>query len=469
MPILRDTPTTPVITIPALDVATPPTVKAPLVDTKFTSTQSLLTHVEGALYKVLWYRQLLTSDSEIQAQQMGTDPIYQQYQRIEDFELRVTSPLAASQDQNTKEFKASGTAISYCTWLVPNQGDMFIANFGDGRTAVYAVIGCERKSLYMDACYEIQYEVVGMAEDIIDGTTTARRDDLEQKVVERFHYNREAMEFGHTPFLIESDHQALLELQKSHGILVDQYMSLFYSLEFNSWIVPEQDFPTYDPFLTRVLTTTLDSTDHPLMKRVREYNVGDDRRFTYPTIWDSLLQGSVQGLAVANQNMGITKISAFARPPYFDSVYYSGFGYVVCPSDQRMDVDVRYKNPIVNAVGTIQNGRVTVWDIRRFAREPVTMDIAANANPLATGIESLPDIHLIDPDSTYVFKPSFYRDDGMRSKLEELALRMLSNQTIPYSWLLHLVRTCRQWPMLEQFYYTPVLLVLIRLLQRRGV
>ena len=154
--------------------STPPESKGVVVDTRYESKANLLTHVEGAPWNVNYYSQVLNTDNAPIGQQPDRNAIYQQYMFIEMFEIKVTQPLTTSQDPTSKEMTLIGAANVY-PHVIPNRGDMFIADVGDGRTAIFKVTNTERKSIFKDTCYAIDYM-------LINYTTKELRADLDSRL-----------------------------------------------------------------------------------------------------------------------------------------------------------------------------------------------------------------------------------------------------------------------------------------------
>ena len=109
---------------------TPKNYQDNVVDTKEVDHSSLLTYVSGSSWTVNYYSQILGQDQVGVTQQVDQSGVYQQYKEIKNFELKVQSPLSQDQDPETKVFEVVGTSNLYPS-IVPNTGDMFIADVGD--------------------------------------------------------------------------------------------------------------------------------------------------------------------------------------------------------------------------------------------------------------------------------------------------------------------------------------------------
>ena len=65
-------------------------------------------------------------------------------------------------------------------------------------------------------------------------------------------------------------------------------------------------------------------------------------------------------------------------------------------------------------------------------------------------------------NDTYIFSSKFYDNDGSKTVLEGLVLEYLNRKTINPNRLLNVLNNYLHWGQLEQFYYIPIILVLIK-------
>ena len=158
MPIVNDKPKYP--TIPDQPIITTTEVKEYIDvsnDNKIIDAANLLTHVEGSSYTVDYYSQVLTKDSPLAGPMMNRNAIYQQYTRINNLELKVNNPLTYTQDEVTKSIKGVGSATIYAMTVIPNIGDIFIANIANGNIGIFRITTSERKSIFKNTVYTIDY------------------------------------------------------------------------------------------------------------------------------------------------------------------------------------------------------------------------------------------------------------------------------------------------------------------------
>lgn len=428
-----------------------------VVDTRYTPVSNLLTSVQGASWIVNYFSQILTSQSQVSGQQQNLDSPYQQYTLIKDFELRVTTPLATTQDTATATMKMTGAANVY-PFLIPNVGDMFIADVGDGREAVFKLTEVERKSVFKDTIYTIQYELMSIEDE-------ARTDDLYSKVQQTLQFVRDFLMHGQNPLLQTADFDRVRLLADRYHELAELYFSRFVSTEYKTVVLPLQSQPTYDPFLTKALPKFFSTWDAMQVREMRVLNMDDDVAIGSATLWDALLQRNPRTLKRAVTQTGLTSTQLFAADPMCEGIVWTGLRAVVYPLDPPASVNL---DPLqVKLIdGTLQLQETT-------ASEPTLTDPSATVAALAqlVGDPTLtvlpygqtPLLKPVLSDAYYVLSQQFYdRTTTGQSKLELAVWDYLNGNAVDWGVLQALCDTFDLWGTLEQFYYLPILLVLIK-------
>ena len=193
MPIVKSTQRNEVRTDNFLPQIEPKEHKSVVVDTKYTPLSNLIVHVEGAKWKVDYYKQVLDRDSSLAGHNPTKQAPYQQYHCIHEYILKVSSPLSTTQEDETKAMRVTGSATCYPP-LVANVGDMFVADIGDGRSGIFQITNSEKKSIFKESVYEINYALV-------DYATGDRLNDLNKKVVKDSYFLMDYLEHGQNPLL----------------------------------------------------------------------------------------------------------------------------------------------------------------------------------------------------------------------------------------------------------------------------
>jgi hypothetical protein len=417
------------------------------VDTKLTDSSNLLTHVEGSSWTVNYYSQVIDSDSALSGQQVTRNPIYQQYRLIEKLELKVVTPLTTSQENVNKTLTITGSANIY-PFIIPNEGDMFLADIGDGNEGIFRITSSERKSVYKNAVHTVEYQ-------LIDYSTDERRGDLNMKVIDTFIYVRDFLKYGQNPLLRNDDYIITSRLKEYYHDLVDRYFKTFISNEFKTIILPGQTYPIYDHYLVKAIMaffTTYDSTN---IRNIRILNVDDDEVMKATSIWDVLKAKSRIMLKYAFQKAGTVTAKSFIKDPMMEGIYHSGIQYVIYPTDSINSVDYDACHLI----------KLPVCNILIDPPSQITNlnDLIANNEYNGLTLPESPLIKKVMVDDYYVLSKDFYnQSETGQSVLEQCVNDYLDGKALDGSVLITLCETAHAWGGLERIYYTVILLILIK-------
>lgn len=461
MPILDSKQGLPPKAVPVEPIAVAPEVRNQVVDSRYIPQTALLTHVEGASWTVDYYNQVLDLDNETSDLQLTQKAIYQQYKLIRHLELKVTTPLSYQQQDADRNSVITGSATIY-GGVMPNQGDIFLADVGDGRVGVLTVIRSEKKAVFKDAVYAIDYVMR-------DYLTKQYKDDLARKVVKDTTFVRDFIYYGQNPVIATSEFEQIAELNRGYKKLLNQYLVDFYNTEYATLILPDQDVdgiptPTYDPFFVTAFLSTLDNSDNNTIMKIKALNTDRSIRYKENNLWTCLIAGDSDMLDLCFQTAGVVSYRQFDESPLFDGIYYSGVQQVVFPTERssliHVDGQEQYNDPLVP--GRLLGGKTRFNDLRRVLVQG-EMKGFHTASEEAVGVAALPDIHRVYKNDYYVLSDAFYENnpEGF-SKLEKLLWDMLQGEAIDKTVLLYLVRTSKNWSNLERFYYVPMLMILIK-------
>lgn len=423
------------------------------VDSRYQSATSLLTHLEGMSWTVNYYSQIVDKDNALSGQNLSRSPVYQQYKRINRLELKVVTGLNQSSQDNHKSQTLAGQARTFPCGLIPNEGDMFVADIGDGREGVFRIILSDALSIYKDTAYLIDYELVDYSEEI-------RAADLDSKVVENVYYVSDFMNHGQNPFISDQDYENMRRLHSYLEDIASEYFRRFVSREYATLIIPGQRHAIYDPFLTKAVMSIFASDSFVDLKRVRQLNCDEDLNFYTSTLWDALTLKKRGRLKGGSQAMGLLSARSFNSDAMMEGVRFSGVHYVVYPRDPE------------GAEDDVRTGRMRILSDEKLNAAPTRMiDLFDLIN--VTTLHGLPNreadpVNFITAESPYVLSKAFYRQETVgQSSLEIQTQLYLDSKAMNLDTLCHLAETHTSWPLLDQFYQLPVLLILIRSAIRR--
>jgi len=439
MGIAKHKPTAIVGPAPIENLVQKPMVPSILEDNQYVPTSSLLAYVEGSSWIVEYFSQVLDLGSELREHDSTQIDVYQQYKLIKGLELKVTSALSPSQDEETKRMVVSGTANVY-PFVIPNTGDMFIAPVGDGHDGLFTITSSERKSYRKNSVYEINYVLLSYVNE-----SQERIADLYEKATSKYYYRKDYLVNDKNPLLEEQHYVQSLKLEDLYQLLITHYFENYIDTATSTIIIPDQDFKTYDPFLIAFLHKTIESYEAMHYRRMRVYRTGDDPNLKIKTVFDAMLYQDTLIMANVCDQMCSISTWYFNNQPMMESIRFSHIEQSVYPTERYRDIAPArdtYRRPRAIVEKTLHGNKQTY---------PLT-EITGITAPIIYGVFS---------DGHYVFSRHFY-EGGNLSHLEIQVKNMITDNPLDATSLITLLENARTWEKLEQIYYIPVLLWLVR-------
>lgn len=433
---------------PAPIVVSVPAFRGIAVDTRYTPVSSLLTNIEGSPWSVDYYSQVLNVGSNPEPQQLQRGPDYQQYKLIRNLEIKVTSELSYSQTTESRNSNYTGAANCY-PFLTPNIGDMFVVDVGQGRLGVFAVTSTTPKSMYSQTCFAIEYEQVDFA-------TSARMLDFKAKTIVTYQYVKDFLQYGQNPLVLAEDYASLLSLQQAYPKVLQAWAREFFSKEFSTFVIPGQEWPCYDSFLTQAMLKWLTYDDVPEMINARALTCDGDQQMSIPTLWDVLGGCDMQLMRQITEQAGLVSVGVFTGDPMLEGIRYSGIAYVMYPLDPITTID---ESMGYQFSASPQGVALTEAPVRRSRLSQLIPDPNLDGLPY-TGLPLIKDVTC---DPFYIFSEAFYtRDMDNQSRLERAVWDYLEGKIIDLRLLNTLMQSYQSWGGLERFYYTPIIALLIK-------
>jgi len=421
------------------------------VDSKLFPRSAILAHVSGSRWVPLaFYSQFLNVDNNPQSYSADLPAVSQQYKKIVEPELRVQQALSHSFTDGVNEWVVTGSAIIYCG-LIPNVGDLFLADIGDGRTGQFNVTRAEPKSYLQATVYEIEYK-------LIDYATPALLADLDAKTIETGYYVRDQYLSGNQAILVErdvKDYEALLRILET---LPNEYHRDFFSREFQTYLVPDQEFPLYDPFITPFFKRLVNPDTHSWISKVNILNVDTGNDNVLTTVLDAALENDESIIDRCQAYVYPTNVKYFTTQALFGNIRYSGIEFVMFPKG----VDVwHYEKAFV----TVESFKLRLGPNLTLNRKThmteafSTHNLPADGNVFGT---ELPWIHPNAVTDTYIFSPSFYEQRADQSAIELLFRSAVNGKIVDAQKLIKACGDRILWTSATRFYYIPILMYCIR-------
>lgn len=425
------------------------------VDTKYESRQHLLQYVSGARWIVNYYKQIRTADDASEAFNINRPTPYQQYDKIENFEIRVTSALQNSPDNANASQTITGVGLIYPS-IVPDHGDQFVADIGDGQTGLFNIKEVTQKSHYRDTVYEIEYELTSFL-------THELLAKLEESVVVKHYYERSYADYGANPKLDVEQHGLFKKISAWQSKITKHYFDSFFVQEYDTFLVPGQGKVVYDPFIVEFIQKLWSVSDLPQLQDLRVYSRDTSQNKYLKTIWDVIAENDNYMLAVVKKQFGIIPKRSFV----------TGYGSLLNFSTGRLDFI--YHPAIVNDVTLGKIHLPTIGDIqipkfeteyatpRKFSLPITKLPGMGFVHPELQQHVPIPDAKKYGTYDTYVLSPAFYdKDYKNMSKVERILMDTLDEKPTDAKSLIPILEDCINWGDLERFYYIPLLYALSR-------
>lgn len=429
-------------------------VKVNVVDTKYNPVSSLITSIEGSKWIVDYYSQVIDRDNALYGQDIGQSGVYQQYKLIKGLEFKVANELSTSQEDESKAMIVQGSAHVH-SMIIANHGDVFIADVGDGRAGVFQITMSEKKSMYTQAVYYVEYTLLYF----VDAENTKKK-DLDDKVVETYYYLKDFVNYGQNPLVITSEYEAFLKLHDLQEDLIDAYFKWFFSVEKKTLLVPGQTHLVYDHFMTKFVLSLIDSMEHNKIRYTRIYNVDGDAYLEEPTILDAIIKRDKYMVPMLNRKMGLASKLEFNNDPMMEGFRFANIPLIVYP---------KIEQPIFESVTPIRAKTITDIALQDVSTRIGDLNSILPINIADTLDAQLPDLPNIVPvlqDDCYIFTNTFYEGQMVSSQLEWIVHKFLNEKIVNASEVFEVSKNFINWGGLERFYYIPVIIAMIKYIFR---
>lgn len=437
--------TTPTVTPSPVKIQ-PDNYKSVIYDDKNVPLSSLVAYLSGSPYTVDYYKQVTSEHNDLREIDPGQPNVYQKYELIHDLEIRVSGPLATSYDGDNAITTVNGNGNIY-PFLVPNVADVFISDADDNRKGIFRITSVERKTFNRDSAFYVEYEMVGYVDAL-----GALYDDLTSKVIREYHFSKDRLIEGLQPFLKTSDYEQVTSLRDWYQELVQYYFKTFFNRRYMTLVLPGQHYAIYDHFVVDYLMKIVDSFDVYEMKLIKQIPIDNDTYLQQPQFWHLLLEKDFKALTYCNRHMQVANKKVFNPNGFIHGLYFTNIDYIVYPETADLTTAVDNKPELMTvSLDMIEDTTNVFGDLS---------GVISNTYVAATTTYNL--IHSVLTDSSYVLSDAFYTQSTSMSVLEILVKDYLKQQSISLPMLLALCQAYRSWTRLDQFYFIPILLTLIK-------
>lgn len=444
MPIAKLTPTAKNNITPNITKIQPPSFKSVVIDEKLIPRSNLLGYISGSTWTVDYFQQVLGEDNDLKEFDVAQGRTVQQYNLIHKLELRVDSELSSSMDSDKAMTIITGSATIY-PFLIPNVGDVFIAECGKGRIGMFSITEVERKTFNRESVFSINYTCLFFLDEDKD-----KFKNLHAKVIREYVFNKDRLMQGGVPVLTTEEDNQYVRLVSEYKSIIRYYCKYFFNDEINSFSIPGQLAIAYDSFVNEFIMKIINVEDYGKLYKTTMHNIEHDEYLEQDQLYSVLLERDYDLLFRCNKFMTLSSTNTFNNDATIQTLKYSKIGYIVYPKI----IDKTYTKDISRLGGRhdFQEVESGCSDIKvLLGTDDITYPSAI--------------IKPITYDDYYVFSEEFYRDLPGQSILEELTLEYLKCKALNIDKLMKVCKEYRSWGRLEQFYYIPILLLLIKSLK----
>lgn len=286
----------------------------------------LITFLTGDNWTVNYYSQHIGSDDVMATDTDIEDATLKQYERIDDFVLKVTSPLSPEHDESSGLTVVRGEA-NVMPFIVPLVDDVFIAEMGDNYYGKFSITRAVRQSMYKESAWIIEYT-------LLDYVDLDNLNLLNAKVISELVYNPALLHSSTGPIVTQATYNSNTKRIMSIYELVDSFYCDFFDYKTNTFVSPA-DYNHYDDYMTTYWNTVIDT----------EYRLDKPRPEMYPlanvllknesrTFWDAFGARSTSILKRVEQKMDVVHVKNYRVYGSNFKLTASTLDYILIPGDE---------------------------------------------------------------------------------------------------------------------------------------
>lgn len=424
-------------------------------DDRHEPLNALISYMDGSPWALKYYLSQNTAQhNDLKMVDAGLDAQFQGYDKYNGLELLVDNDLSSSTDEGQQSTRVNGTAL-VPPFFVPNVGDHFVAETGYLSPALFLVQRVSRKTFRTQSAHEIEYKLVDYVDRLPEEMAS-----LLQKVIREFQFDRTRMIEGLGGMVTTEKYADMIDLRQSYTMIGDYYLDTFIDRASKTLVFPGQTrHSIYDPNLVEFIMRTFSYDVFPRMLDIKELNRSGDKYLDQPQFFKAFLDRNFKSLQFGNMRMGFTRTGFFERSTWIKSLAHQRIDFIVYPKDPDLSVNSYESDRPMNFVDpdliptTNAQGKILTYGDKSFALQNKV-------------IQSYPMVH---SDDYYVLTENFYQNKSEELTLLELMVRdYMKNGTLDEKHIKHLVELFPRMERMEQFYYGPIIMTLIRYYDMRS-
>ncbi len=372
-------------------------------------------YISGSSWGVNYYNQLKAENDNLMPIDINSIEALQQLEKIENLELKVTSPI------ETNNFSdVSGEAVM-AVGIEPHEGDVFITRLDNNLFALFRVIEVTYGLYNLNKIFTISYKL-----DILLNNNHKTYLDIEKKVVRTFVYDKNHTYTNTKPIITKSVYEDKVSFGKTITVLEKYYLNKFLDNSTRTLLVPTiSDIKIVDPYNELFIFSIFTYSD--MLSKINRFPVvKNDMLFN--TIYGALLNKDYKDLKYLTDEFKIENKSNYTDIPILKTLRYFNTDFIVARSQNKSETSVSNDN-------------------------------------LLLYIENCPEDEILpnrNVESHWVFSDDFYKKQTNTFLIEKLTLNYLQNNYLLNTDLVTLINKYRDWSDINQFYYIPILILLLK-------
>lgn len=436
---------------PVLPQTKPDDYRVANADTRTNDLRGMMAYIDGAPWTVDFYNQILGEHNDLKAFDPSQQIPYQTYSLIHNLEIRVTQALDSQIDDATQNATTTGRA-NVGSFVRVNKEDLFVAHASGTGLAVFRVTKAQRKTHNVNSVYEIEYVLLFMVKQ-----NPAYFDVLKMKTTQEFYFLKDRLMDNGQPILKSSDFFDQRQLEIEYDKIAEDYYRKFWNRNYKTLVLPGQERTVYDHYLVEFLSAIMEVNQSHESRFVRKLFQGQDNILHQPQFWEMVMKRDLDMLPFINKKMGMISRLSGSNNSYIGSIRHQNIDYHVYPADPDVAPTVNCMDAMpITVVFTELLGTAVFKNTAEGDKTTTTW----NTYEHHEGVRPL--IPYVIGDDYYVLSQNFYDQTEDMTVLEILTKDYITGVTLDMPMLKALISSYRLWPVLEKFYYGPLLLLLIK-------
>lgn len=467
MPIAHIDPTIPVQAPEPLALTSDPK-KFAVYDGDTDPGYSLEAALQGNPWQIrAFYRQILGIADTPKELDVQLPAAFQHYEEIKDLVLLLQGKLNTSWDPARSIMAGSGESLMY-SFLRINVNDYFVAESNIGRLGLFMVKEVFRATHEKMSISTFQFvQIMELTED------SPIYQHLKSKVsVVKVFSNARLIEGGQ-PILLENQVAELRNLRHEYKAMANDFWDNFFFQDRGSLFLPGQEEFIYDPFLTTFVFKLIDTTEVPDRQMLLFLSEDNDPIYKVKNIWTVLAKRGLETLRYARLRVKLVNPATFGHVAFSHSAYFANTNFTIYPDrvDKSIDTHGSQDWELMTSPGVrFQEGPCPVQ--KDFVPKP-TKNAFGEEDPFDRFKLTImgAEWRMFNPvmsGEDYILPSDFFREKPS-CVFEIMLLDYIGRRPINMEQLLEAIKIYPELPRLEQFYYGPMLMVMIKETQRGAV